>query len=433
MGPTDFSQRRRFLAALATGIAGGLAGCTGSSDTETTTPLPIDPDTEAEGSEEQRETTEGSDTQQPPEPRFVVNNDGSGDYETLQKAYDVAKTGDVIKVESGEYAYQPEVTTVDNRSGEAMAKTLVFVGVSPTETSIQIESPEYEDENSEGSLDHPYENADPTFWNTTLDVAEGLEFDTNGQIPLRLQNARIQGGIGSATDLVAYDSVIDFSPDSVPKVDVRECVFEQDIGLSGEVTDCVFNAYCRGPFDADIATLRINDSELRSGVQMRAGDLEINRCSISHRSDSLVAVEVTDEPSNLSIVDSEIEGRITASETGEINDDYLGRIRSITGCRFVAPEDLEYFIDGYPVVNLWFNSFEGADIRITTPPEEAGEATTVYDEGREVGNYYSEWDGGEDRGDGVSALPREIPGDAGVVDQYPLLEADLDQYSDRSS
>lgn len=431
MANDRWHKRRAFLAAAATGVSGLLGGCSsigGSEESPTTEPRAP---TLGEGDDETpTETAEPTETEpQPPNARFTVNNDGSGDYESLQEAYDVATDGDVIEIAGGTYSYQPDVSVEDGEYDEELSKILTFIGQSSSETTIRIEPPEYEDSSSEGEL--IYDEPGPTYWHTTLEVADSLTFDSSTGAPsLELYYTNLRGGVGSGTAMTAYDSTLDFSNDRnrAPEIRAEQCTFPTAVSIKGEAINCVFEGLCRGPFDTQ-SSLDIVDSDLQEGVTFRAGDLVIEGCRISYDSESLVAVEAADEPTNQLITGSEIEGRITASETGAISGgDHPGRIGEISDCRFTAPDGVDYFIDGYPVVNLYRNAFEGADIRIAEPAEQAGEVTTVYDSERELGNYYSEWDGGEGNGEGVSELPRQIPGDAGVVDQYPLMHPDLDRY-----
>jgi len=84
-------------------------------------------------------------------------------------------------------------------------------------------------------------------------------------------------------------------------------------------------------------------------------------------------------------------------------------------------------IDGKGADHIIRNAFIGTDIRIDA------ENVSISNQATEVGNYYSSFDESDDDGDGIIDLPRPIPGDGEITDQYPLARKDIDTYASETS
>lgn len=430
------------LSGLAAGVVVALSGCSSDESSPTAaeptatdeveTDLPAtEPSTDGEPTptdEAEPETTPEDEGPQPPDPRFIVRQDGSGDYDSLQDAYDVAADGDVIEIGPGSYSYRPTVEAEHYQ--EVLTKSLVMVGQSAGETTVRVEAPSYEDSNSAGQLTYSNEKAE--FWRLTLDPAEALEFNGGYDVPDFYYAEVPARSIGYA-NASAYDTVFtgsfELDSKSPAPLEATDCTFTGEASIAGSAENCVFQATYHSPYPDE--QFEAMNCEFQNGLVGRDGDLDVRDSTIRARDDSGVAVDAQrNYRGDSTIVNSVIEGKVVCNTPSDPPETRAGRIKTIEGCRFSNPGNLEYFIDGFPVSNLWRNAFVGADVRLKASPDgHYWDEVTVFDGENEVGNYYSEWDGGEDRGDGISELPRPIPGSADAVDQYPLMSENIDQYA----
>ena len=429
MFPSGHVKRRRALEYVGAAGIGLLAGCVGIPG-EFAEERPESTALETERGDE-NPTPESTPTATPeptaPEPRFVVDDSGGGDYETLQEAYRVAQDGDVIGIESGTY----EVTF---GGGDLdIEKSLTLVGAGREKTTVAIDGPQQEISMSDNAVD---------YWHVTVEPLrqDGFVYsDANWSLSYATYNVPTRGWKGGAqigTEIDAYETVFDAAPVSSDSVSgVREDLseFALKIGIL-EAQKCTF----RRP--VDVQEVAIEDSRFTAPVRLRDSTSSFSGGEVSNtRFDSGLTV-VEGSAGEFTIRRSEIhpdgEGTaITVSSGGGassvLNSTILGRIvdggdfglARLEGNVFRADEaDVEFFIDGYGADQITVNAFRDGDIRI-----DSGHPT-VFDDDRELGNYYSAFDGTDEDDDDVLDLPRPIPGDGGVSDQYPLAADDPSQY-----
>lgn len=429
MCPLWHVRRRKSLECVGAVGIGFLAGCTSLPSRlaeEQSEPT-------ADGTEQTDDnpTPDPTPTETPeptaPEPRFVVDESGNEDYETLQEAYRVAQNGDVIGIQSGSY----EVTF----GGDDLdiEKSLTLVGAGREETTVAIDGPQQEISMSDNAVD---------YWHVTVEPLrqDGFVYsDASWSLSYATYNVPTRGWKGGAqigTKIDAYETAFDAAPVSSDSVSgVREDLseFALKIGIL-EAEKCTF----RRP--VDVQEVAIEDSRFTAPVRLRDSTSSFSGGEISNtRFDSGLTV-VEGSAGEFTIRRSEIhpdgEGTaITVSSGGGassvLNSTILGRIvdggdfglARLEGNVFRADEaDVEFFIDGYGADQITVNAFREGDVRI-----DSGQPT-VFDDDRELGNYYSAFDGTDEDDDGVLDLPRPIPGDGGLSDQYPLAADDPSQY-----
>ncbi|UIO99468.1 hypothetical protein Hbl1158_13195 [Halobaculum sp. CBA1158] len=422
-------RRRRVLeygGAAGIGLLTGCAGLRSQLADERREPTPAET--------ERRDDTPTPDptptaTPEPtaPEPRFVVDDSGDGDYETLQEAYRVAQDGDVIGIESGSY----EVTF----GGDDLdiEKSLTLVGAGREETTVAIDGPQQEISMSGNAVDYWHVTVEPLRENGFVysDASWSLSYATYN-VPTR----GWKGGAQIGTKIDAYETVFDAAPISSDSVSgVREDLseFVLKIGIL-EAEDCTF----RRPID--VQEVAVEDSRFTSPVRLRDSTSSFSGGEISNtRFDNGITI-VNGSAGEFTIRRSEIRPdgdgtAVTASsgggESSILNSTIFGRIvdggdfglARLEGNVFRAEEaDIEFFIDGYGADRIVVNAFRDGDIRIQNGQP------TVFDDERGLGNYYSAFDGTDDDDDGILDLPRPIPGDGDISDQYPLATDDPSEY-----
>ncbi len=312
-------------------------------------------------------------------------------------------------------------------------KSLTLVGAGREETTVAIDGPQQEISMSDNAVD---------YWHVTVEPLRENGFvyaDSSWSLAYAAYNVPTRGWKGGAqigTTVDAYETVFDAAPVSSDAVSgVREDLseFTLKVGVL-EAEGCTF----RRPVDLQEVT--VGDSRFASAVRLRnstssfsggeisnsrfddgvalvdgsSGEFTIRRSEIYPNEDG-VAVTAASGGATSSVLNSMIFGRIV--DGGDFG---LARLE---GNVFQADEvDVELFIDGYGADRISVNAFRGGDIRI-----DSGQPT-VFDGDRELGNYYSAFDETDEDDDGVLDLPRPIPGDGGLSDQYPLATDDLSQY-----
>lgn len=393
-----------------------------------------------------------------PEADIVVAKDGSGDYERFSEASRVAEPGDVVRLKEGEYT-----GTADLR--------ITLVGAGPEETTfVPTASPqggalpaEYRDlrleleSSDELEFGPAYDRL--VFHNTVVDpklvtsgasircIAEQSEFSRELELGhIRDSGSRFTDHVRITQNVSGTYWFYNSSTQSITFSSENDIPETIRIDITGSAT----GSLTLGEETESQERVQIVDSELDAITQGSGNSLEIidSSCdSIDSGADSLVVEESTvtgsiqwlpDEEGRARVTNSQIQAHdfgVSAIEGNGILELYGCLIRgqvhnspsrvggTISRCTFRTFEEFSYFIDGSPARTITKNAFEGADIRI-----DSGD-TRVYDEQDGLGNYYSEWDGGEDtNGDGVSDRPRLIPGDGEVTDKYPLMDDDLSVY-----
>lgn len=444
MGKNDPS-RRRFLQASGLLGAVGLAGCTDAFERTTATPpaaggtseveplVPTDSPTPTASPEPKEATTETdsptpepSSKPTPPDADFVVAADGSGDYDTVEKAKRVVKKGAVIELKEGSYTWSLD----HSESGLEIGKPLEFVGAGRDSTTLTIDSKPTEI-SSEGL----------TFWNLTLESAGERYFYVNGPITANYVRYRVpihgwRANMEVIGALRAYESEIepptfagesDLDPqDNLAETPVRvgglnltRCTVDSNVyfedGISA--TDCDFARAVR----LSEAGGRIRNCSLDAGltiVDTIKSGLTV-RDSVLHPDEGGYAVRMENGPARWgpTVLNSTVRGKIGETKEGT---SYLGLLE---GNVFRAEDiDAEYFIDGAGATFIYRNVFRGADIRIDSP------IVHVDADWSELGNYYPTYDNADEDGDGIIDLPRPVPGEGKATDRYSLAKPDLSEY-----
>lgn len=430
-------NRRQALSLLGTVGVGVTAGCMRISEQAGDT---NEENGEQESTPTSTPTPTGTPTQTPeptaPEPRFVVDKSGNGDYGKLQEAYRVAKSGDVIGLESGSYSIKLNTGDLD------IDKSLTLVGAGRDETTVAINGGSQEISMSDNAINFWHLTAEPARDNGYFYTdAYWITCYTRYNIPTRgwKGGARAGGSVG------AYKTVFDadpINPETANGVRKELGTYPLRIG-SVTATKSTFNIppHLEGhkieqsvlksrPLIRD--TGEIAKSRMDNGLALRAdkgerftvtdSEIHAGKDGFSFKIAGATSTYTTSDRFRYmgpSILNSKIYGKIDDKKTSDVWKSLL----RLEGNIFEATEfEGDYFIDGLGARLIRLNAFIGADIRINSGKPK------VYDKERELGNYYSAYDKKDENGDGIIDLPRPIPGEGGVTDQYPLANKDLSKY-----
>lgn len=423
------------VASVGTGLFAGCSGTDGDPNTMgTNKPLESDPEQTTE-THRNTDTTTTASGPTAPEPRFVVDQNGDGDYESLQDAYRVAQNGDTIGINAGSYSVTLEGGDLD------IKKSLTLVGAGRNETTVEIDGPGREISMSDNAIN---------YWHITVEPAR-----TNGYFYNRADwtvnysefNMPTRGWKGTAqigSEINAYDSVFNASPidknavhgvrqdlaDTPLKIGVLNAVDSTfKTRTSVQETDISNSTFESRPRLLDKASSfsggEIINSRFNNGIELYIGGgdgFEIKQSELYPDNEGnafTISDARVNSSTSTSVTNSTIHGKIKALK---FDSGWKGLAR-LKGNKFIADEiDGDYFIDGYGARNTFLNVFDGADIRI-----DSGNAS-VYHTEHELGNYYSMFDKEDEDDDGVIDLPRPIPGEGGLTDQYPLASDDLSNY-----
>ncbi|WIV65997.1 hypothetical protein [Natrialbaceae archaeon AArc-T1-2] len=441
------SNRRTFLLASSVAVS-AFAGCLGNGEGEEGAPDGGDADNGDENEDDENgeeDTDDGGSVRSepsPPTPDFTVAKDGPSDYDTLQEAYESLDSGDVIGVGPGTYTLQPDVEYLSDVDGEMLTKTFSYVGESADETTIELIFPEASSFTVRAPHRFPEECA-PAFWQATLEVPAEMSYSRSEHDQFEAITANyctIDGSFGGPTD--AYDT--DFTDSISHEVDAVRCRFHEDVGGPGIFADvCQFNgtvdsdggiirdSTIEGVFDLNSVNAR--QCELEQGVRI-TGNGTLEECVVDPLPGSEVAIDIRSRYERAIVTGCEIHGSVRSDRDRW----YIGRFELNT---FDVPSSVRYIIDGAPATDIYPNAFLNGDVRISTggggPSGFPVEELDLYghdpadDEprwDRNLGNYYSEWDGADgDPGD-VADGTRTLPGPDGVMDRYPLATPDLEAY-----
>jgi len=405
-------NRRRFILSTGSIVSASIAGCLTSDSNGSGSSNSSD---ESGNSEESGEPNDSDlDLEEPGEPTYIVDSDGGEDYEDLSEAYRVSEDEDVISIRSGEYELE-----LDREIN------VHFVGTGIDETTVSLLGGE-----------HSFSGIDISFSNLTflseeesyLYINADLEFNSvSSEVPV----AGWSGG--DSGTITAKDS--EFSPSNynigggggpyirddpinVGRIDAYNCEFDCSVNLSRSFS--INNSVHEQEFVLEgNASGKIDGSVLNGLIFNRVrANSEFTNCEMNPITNTDIAIEY--DHGGLSggtdfgrsdFLNNKISGKIECD--GMIPNDVIGNI-------FEA-EDVEWYIDQQGPKTLYRNAFVGGDIRYNHDAE-------VYNEDQEIGNFYSDHDNKDESGDGITDLPRPIPGDAELTDRYPLASQNLEGY-----
>ena len=376
-------NRRRLLATLSVGSVGVVSGCAGIlSDNSKTSSDNEDKSSEPETEQLESAEEEKTDSDYSPEPRYVVAEDGSGDYETVSEAVQVAQDGDVIGLKPGEYQWNATIKENKNTFNEFDAE-LTFVGKESSSTVLTV-SPG-------GTSSFSAGNKNPQFHALSVTLTDSVDWTArqtyagggDGSVrPVKFNKCQVSGTIRGSFHANNTKFISNVAP------------------TEGVIRDCSFQGAVR------VGEATIERSKLNNGAIDVSG-CRLTECTIFENSDD-TAVRMTGDGE---IRHCEIRGQVQNSGgTWRAN-------------RFITDSgSFNFFIDDAGPNMMWGNIFDGADVRFSG-------SVTMYNEDRDIGNFYSEWDAAsDDNGDGISELPRSIPGESDTSDQYPLVNKDIASY-----
>ncbi|ARS91164.1 hypothetical protein [Natrarchaeobaculum aegyptiacum] len=382
-----------------------------------------------------------------PEPDFTVGDSDDADYETVQQAYDALESGDVIGLEPGTHTLQPDVDNARAGDGEDLTKTYTYVGDPDEETTLEFVTPEARSFVVRGPQRFKPEDGPPGFWHLTLDVPEDVTFaridddeldeydgeydgdaDSYSEAQSDVNFCTVHGSLDgpvSATESVFYDALAhELSPRDChfmgtvrgSRITARRCQFDGQLRSdNGWVTDSVIEG------TANLNNVTLIRCDLDGGLNV-TGHGRVENCVIEPQPDSRQAISISSSY-RVDITDSVIHGTVRSNQDGSYIDKFELNV-------FDVPSSTRWIIDGAPATDIYLNAFVGGDVRITTDSGDLSsfpaDDLTLYDRERELGNYYSEWDG-EEAADGILKA-RTLPGDDGEMDRYPLAHDDLESY-----
>ena len=443
-------DRRNYIKTVSlTGVA-VLAGCIGEDNQE--------PSAGSDSTDQGGESDSDSDTadetddedfveyKEPPEATYTVAQDGSADYEELDDAYRIAEEGDVIGVSSGEYVLTEPVSSVS------------FVGDGKDETTITVT----------GSSNLRVDSTN--FWDMELQAdpdLDGYFEDFSSEMYSVRCDASFYGGFPETISsglLVARDSEFtgQYPIEFLGEEDVGADNIDKDeipiiYGIGIQAQDCTFDGVVmsnRGPWADESLLLKDCDFNNKlmigheqsgrvvgnslSGIDIAAdpadaGDLVFRQNIIDPIPGTNLAVHVTSDGDRKreeaarwefragDYFFNRVNGKFKIDEF-EYSDTLLPR--ELRGNVF-DHEGVEWYFDGFGPKTFYGNAFINGDIRI-----DIDTSTKVYNQDAEIGNYYSEFAEAESADEGVLELPRPIPGDAELTDQYPLASSDIESYID---
>ncbi|AXR77808.1 hypothetical protein [Natrarchaeobaculum sulfurireducens] len=443
------TRLRRRSVLLGSGLA--VAGFAGCLDDEPAEEIDNDGDTggddDDDGDDDGDGDGEGSLTEpEAPEPDFVVGESDDADYETIQEAYAALESGDVIGLEPGTHTLQPEVDNAEVGDGEDLIKTYTYVGDPDEETIIEFVKPDADSFVVRGPQRFRPEDGPPGFWNLTLELPDDVSFDrideyeddyseTQSDVNYCIINGTFDGPVD------AYETT--FNDSLSHELSPTNCQFRADVsGSRITARRCQFDGALRSEggyvLDSTIeGTTNLNSMtmircELNAGLNV-TGNGRVESCVIESFPDSSQAISISSSY-DVAITESEIRGSVRSNQDGS----YIERFELNV---FDVPSSTRYIIDGAPATDIYLNAFLGGDVRITTDSGDLStfpaDDLTLYDPERELGNYYSEWDGDVDREDEDDELhileTRTIPGEDGEMDRHPLASPDLEAYAEAAA
>lgn len=444
-------RRRGFLAIVG---SFGLSGCldavdgldfrsgsdTGDESTampESNEPSQATTGQRAKTAESEQRETELPPVESPPEPDFTVG--PNGDYDDVQAAHRVSKAGDVIGLESGTFSYDP-----------AEDPGVTFVGAGRDATVLEISDAaviEPGDSKLASDVGATFYDRDAEFWHLELRAtgrsrAPERQFQTENlaatfrfplielgyNATLSLYHSRVTNTVSHnrsrASAVKSVDSVFEGGlyvdtavlGDSIVDQAIKAGTFQVTettvlghVILDGNADGTIRDTTCDG------VIARAYDGGIEAPSRVRVLESEIRPINAAEY-DAGSAIAVASKHESV-FEHCEIRGSIqTVGRLSQVGD--------FISCTFQSDHDVDFYFDGSGGREIYGNAFVDGDLRL----DESVRDYRVYSEAAKIGNYYAAFDAKDEDGDGISDLPRPIPGTASLVDRYPLMEPDPDQY-----
>lgn len=395
-------RRREYLSAI--GVSSlGLTGCLSDSS-----PPQTQPEETKRRKRNQTTTTEKPTNTQTPTPdpladaTFIVDQSGSGDYKTLEEALRVSRAGDVIGLKAGQYTHPPEYKLED----------LTLVGESREEVEVEF-SP-----------------AEENYWSYQYKPFSALGLKGTGLGEIHAPTLQLHYNVKNISlQAVEEPQLLDFYGESLTDCTVNMFFY------------CIYATISNSRFEWP-AVIKHSEADNCEFVT-EGGGLGVIQSSVYDSEISLLSVSTNDYLDGHEVVRCEIKGaNIGNGETYAIYGESPGAGTSIQYCNighrigsdggkkvagfvgntFESDGTVDTYFDGKHAHGFVGNAFMGGDVRITDS------SVQMYNDHYGLGNFYSNFDGRDEDGDGILDLPRPLPGEGEVTDRYPLAKPNVKKY-----
>lgn len=448
MTRSPLSRRRVIKAAGALTGSALITGCSGntsdrtSTQKHTTSPTRTPTDTTTRTEETTEETTRRNSNFvrprsidkpspqgwniTPPEseldlksPDWIVAKDGSGDYDSIQDAMQIAKEGDIIGLSSNKYSIE----------GTDEIRKYLFVGNGVDATTLEIIP-------SQDSYRSGYKLLPGAVGALTL-TGPPNEYDpqdvfvTDGG---SVVGSHIQGGIAKSKDNTKINiskSRIEGTVE-VPRVNIDTTIIKGTFVGGGDLRKT--RVMGGGTIKSGTLSKIIMDQTLTSAdqtnnihisnsilhgyhvaSQLDNHDTMIEQSILEPSPDTNLAIQA--DGGKIEVIGCIIRGKCETEAESALGNPKVPNLETVAGSIFESDGRVDWYFDGWGPNLLYGSVFKDGDIRID------GNRTSVFSEDKGIGNYYSEFDRDDEDGDGIIDYPRPIPGEAEKVDRHPLSKA----------
>lgn len=343
-----------------------------------------------------------------PEADWVVAKDGSGDYDTVAKAMEIIKSGDVIKLKSGTY-------TVSEGGFGAL------VGDGKGDTTINMDTRDIESD---------FSVFDATVTGGGV-IVNALSKFNNCNVEVGI---RSYSGVTPSAEIKAvnsnFNSVVEaegLTAKGCEFADVRlviagynftDCIFNARFEVTrsspGKVNRCVFNK------TPSLGNTKATNTVFTSGA---IGGSRFENCRFEPGVGGSGAVAIQSGAGLLrySIVHGKIAGKTPDIRGSRINN-IIGNIIDPKPDELVVVSNTTGNNYGSQIAKtLKYNAFIKCKLKTTKLEGGSERMSADY-------NYYDTFDGNDENGDGIIDKPYPLPGDADVVDRNPLSSEDIKMY-----